>query len=310
MDSLRFMPPHLMRKAPLIVNEIVYIDGQYFPRAEAKISVFDHGLLYGDGIFEGIRLYEGNIFRLDQHLNRLWDSAQAIVLTIPMTKEELAEVVAETCRRNNLHSGYIRLVITRGDGDLGLSPKKCKVPSIICIAANIKMYDQKFYEEGLTILTSGARRIAPDTFSARIKSLNYLNNIMAKISAEESNMGEALMLNGEGYVVEASGDNIFVIKNGVLYTPPTWMGALRGITQDAVIEIAEESGYKVVREPIALYEVYTADEVFLTGTAAEVIPVRRVDGRDIKDGNPGPITRELIEKFHTITKVQGRKIRG
>lgn len=221
----------------------------------------------------------------------------------------MAEIVAETCRRNGLTSGYIRLIVTRGTGDLGLSPYICPKPSIVCIAASIKMYDQKFYEEGLTILTSAARRVAPDTFSARVKSLNYLNNIMAKITAVESKMGEALMLNAEGYVVEASGDNIFVIKNGVLYTPPTYMGALKGITQEAVIDLAHESGYKVVREPFALYEVYTADEVFLTGTAAEVIPVRCVDGRIIGGtGEPGPITRELIAKFHHITKVQGHKI--
>ncbi|MGF1571551.1 MAG: branched-chain-amino-acid transaminase [Sumerlaeia bacterium] len=291
------------------MTEVVYIDGQYCAKADAKISVFDHGLLYGDGVFEGIRLYSGNIFRLDQHLDRLWDSAKAIILEIPNTKEEIAEIVAETCRRNGLTSGYIRLIITRGNGDLGLSPFNCPKASVICIAANIKMYDQKYYEEGLTIITSASRRVAPDTFSARVKSLNYLNNIMAKISALETKMGEALMLNGEGYVIEASGDNIFIIKNGVLFTPPAYMGALRGITQDAVIDIAVESGYTVTREPFTLYEVYTADEVFLTGTAAEVIPVRRIDGRNIGPfGDPGPITRELIEKFHTITKTQGHKI--
>lgn len=291
------------------MTQVVYIDGEFCAKADAKISVFDHGLLYGDGVFEGIRLYEGNVFRLDQHLDRLWDSAQAILLKMPITKAEMAEIVAETCRRNGLHSGYIRLIVTRGAGDLGLSPYICPKPSVICIAANIKMYDQKYYEEGLTIITSAARRVAPDTFSARVKSLNYLNNIMAKISAVESKMGEALMLNSEGYVVEASGDNVFVIKKGVLYTPPTYMGALRGITQDAVIDLALESGYKVVREPFALYEVYTADEIFLTGTAAEVIPVRCVDGRVIGNGGePGPITRELIGKFRQITSVQGHKI--
>lgn len=290
------------------MEPIVYIDGEYYPKSEAKISVFDHGLLYGDGVFEGIRLYSKNIFRCEEHLDRLWDSAQALILDIPVSREEMTEIIAETCRRNNLENGYIRLVVTRGAGDLGLSPFKCPKASIICIAANIKMYEQKFYEKGLTLISSSARRVAPDTFSVRVKSLNYLNNIMGKISALEAGVGEALMLTREGYVLEATGDNIFIIKDKKLYTPPFYMGALKGVTQTAVIEIAEQKGYEVIFEPFTQYEVYTADEVFLTGTAAEVIPVKKVDGRTIADGTPGPITNELMTRFHEMTTTDGVKI--
>lgn len=290
------------------MEPIVYVDEKFLPKSQATVSVFDHGLLYGDGVFEGIRLYGGNVFRLEQHLDRLWESAKAIILEIPVSREKMTEIVVETCRKNNLTDGYIRLVVTRGAGELGLSPFLCKNPSIICIAANIQMYKKEAYESGLTVVTSGTRRVSPDTFSARVKSLNYLNNIMAKISAINAGAGEALLLTREGYVLEASGDNIFVIKDKKLYTPPFYMGALKGITQEAVIDIARESGYEVIFEPFTQYEVYTADEVFLTGTAAEVIPVHEVDSRLIGDGKPGPITRELIEKFHAITKVQGVKI--
>jgi branched-chain amino acid aminotransferase len=290
------------------MEEIVYIDGEYLPKSQAKISVFDHGLLYGDGVFEGIRLYGGNVFRLDQHLERLWDSAQAILLDISISREEMTEIVVETCRKNNLTDGYIRLIVTRGAGDLGLSPFKCKKPSIICIAANIEMYKQEFYETGLKVMSSSARRISPDTFSARVKSLNYLNNIMAKITAINADAGEALMLTREGYVLEASGDNIFIVKGENIYTPPFYMGALKGVTQEAVIELAEKAGYNVIFEPFTLYEVYTADEVFLTGTAAEVVPVREVDARQINDGEPGPITKRLMKDFVSITTVEGYKL--
>ncbi len=290
------------------MEPIIYLDGQYVPKSEAKISVFDHGVLYGDGVFEGIRLYSNNVFRLKEHLERLWDSAHAMMLAIPNTIEEMSEIVCETCRKNNLTDGYIRLVITRGEGTLGLNPHLCPRASVFCIAAEIQLYPKECYDKGMAIVTAPTRRVAPDTFSARIKSLNYLNNIMAKINAINSGAFEALMLNNQGFVIEATGDNVFLVKDGKLYTPPTYMGALRGITRDAVIELARESGIEVVEEPFTLYEVFTADEVFLTGTAAEVIAITKVDGREIGDGMPGTVTNKLLEKFRAITSTQGTKI--
>lgn len=290
------------------MEPIVYLDGEYVPQSQAKISVLDHGVLYGDGVFEGIRLYSKNIFRLKQHLDRLWDSAHAIVLSIPISREEMAEIVAETCRRNGLENGYIRLVVTRGVGELGLNPYKCPNPSVFCIASTIKLYPDEFYRNGLDIITAATRRIAPDAFSVRVKSLNYINNIMAKINAINAGVLEALMLTPEGYVLEATGDNVFLVKDGKLITPPTYMGALRGITRDAVIDLARELSIPVIEEPFTLYEVYTADEMFLTGTAAEVIPVSKVDGRPINDGKPGPVTKRLLERFHQITSTEGHRL--
>lgn len=287
---------------------VVYIDGQFLAEQDAKISVFDHGVLYGDGVFEGIRLYERNIFRLEEHLERLWESGHGIALTIPMTREAMTEAIAETCRRNGLENGYIRLVVTRGAGNLGLSPFKCHNPSVFIIAATIQLYPEEFYRDGLTVVTTAHRRHAPDTFSPRVKSLNYLNNIMAKINAINSGTQEGLILSREGYVLEATADNVFIIKKGVLYTPPVYMGILRGITRDAVMELAAQEGIPVREEPFTQFEVYTADECFLTGTAAEVIPVREVDSRRIGTGKPGPITARLIEKFRAITGVDGVKI--
>ncbi|MEQ8821880.1 MAG: branched-chain-amino-acid transaminase [Sumerlaeia bacterium] len=289
-------------------SEVVYIDGEFFAKADAKISVFDHGFLYGDGVFEGIRLYGGNVFRLKEHLERLWMSAQAIMLEIPMTPAEMADIVCETCRRNGLEDGYIRLVVSRGAGTLGLDPRKCLNPSVICIASTIQIYPKELYDQGLAIITAATRRIAPDTFSARVKSLNYLNNIMAKINANNAGVLEALMLNSEGHVVEASADNVFLVKNGVLITPPTFIGALKGVTRDAVMEIAEGLGIEVREERFALYEVYTADEMFLTGTAAEVISVTKVDGRVIGDGAPGRVTKRILEKFRAMTTTDGVRI--
>lgn len=287
---------------------LVYIDGNFVPKSEARISVFDHGVLYGDGVFEGIRLYKKNIFRMQQHMDRLWDSAHAILLDIPMSKEELTEATAETCRRNGLVDGYIRLVVTRGEGTLGLDPFKCPKPTIFIIAASIQLYPREFYEKGLSVITAAQRRIAPDTFSARVKSLNYLNNIMAKVNALKAGVLEAFMLTQQGYILEATGDNVFLVRDGVLYTPPTYMGALRGITRDAVLDLARKRGIEIREEPFTQYEVYTADECFLTGTAAEVIPVTEADSRPIGDGKPGTITRQLIEDFHSITAVEGVRI--
>ncbi|MCB2154753.1 branched-chain-amino-acid transaminase [bacterium] len=290
------------------MEEVIYLDGEFVAKGDAKISVFDHGLLYGDGVFEGIRLYEKNIFRFEQHLDRLWSSARSIMLDIPMSREEMIEATCETCRRNGLTNGYIRLVVTRGVGDLGLAPWICKKPSVFIIAAGIQLYPKELYENGLQIVTAATRRIAPDTFSARVKSLNYLNNIMAKINAQNAGAPEALLLNREGYVVEATADNVFLIKDGMITTPPTYIGALRGITRDAAIDIARHQGYTVREEPFALYEVYDADEMFLTGTAAEVISVVKVDGRTIGNGKPGPITNKLLQEFRAITATDGTKI--
>jgi branched-chain amino acid aminotransferase len=290
------------------MDPIIYIDGEYVAKKDAKISVFDHAVLYGDGVFEGIRLYGGNVFRLEQHLERLWDSARSIMLDIPISREEMTQVVCETCRRNNLRDGYIRLVVTRGEGDLGLAPWLCPKPTIFCIASRIQMYPEEFYTKGLDIITAATRRVPPDTYSGRTKSLNYLNNIMAKINARMGNALEALMLNQDGFVVEATGDNVFLIKKDELFTPPVYMSALRGITRDAVVDIAKGMGLPVREEPFTLYEVYTADEMFLTGTAAELISVVKVDGRVIGSGKPGPITLKLLEKFRALTHEDGVRI--
>jgi branched-chain amino acid aminotransferase len=283
----------------------IWIDGELVPAEKAAISVYDHGLLYGDGVFEGIRFYQRNIFRLAQHLDRLWDGARAIMMDLPVTREEMTGAIVETLRRNGLDDGYVRLVVTRGEGDLGLNPTLCKKPTVFMIVSRIQLYPRELYEKGLPIITAGTRRVAPDTFSARAKSLNYLNNIMAKINANNAGVLEALMLNHEGYVVEATADNVFLVHDGVLVTPPTWIGALRGITRDTVIELARKAGIEVREEPFSTYEVYTADEMFLTGTAAEIIPVTKVDGRVIASGEPGPVTKRLTEAFHQIVTTDG-----
>jgi len=291
------------------MEEIIYLDGEYLPRSQAKISVYDHGVLYGDGVFEGIRLYDGNIFRLKEHLDRLWASAHSIMLDIPLSRAEMTEAVCETCRRNSLTDGYIRLVVTRGVGDLGIAPWLCKKASVFVIAARIQMYPQEMYDKGLDIVTAATRRVAPDVFSARVKSLNYLNNILGKINAKNSGVLEALMLNKEGFVVEATADNVFVVKHGELVTPPAYLGALRGITRDCVMELARDEGRVVREELISLYEVYDADEVFLTGTGAEIIAVVKVDGRPIGNGKPGGVTRSILERFRAITRTDGVRIR-
>jgi len=287
---------------------IIYLDGDFVPEAEAKISVFDHGLLYGDGVFEGIRAYNSRVFKLDEHLQRLYDSAKAISLTVPLKIEEMKEAVLETLRRNNLRDGYIRLVVTRGKGDLGVDPGKCPVASIFIIASSITLYDEKYYSEGLSVVTASTRRNVPEALNPRIKSLNYLNNILAKIEAKNADAIEAIMLSNDGYVVECTGDNIFIIKDECIVTPPTYIGALEGITRNTTMDLAREMGLTVKEEIFNRYEIYIADECFLTGTAAEIIPVVKVDGRLIGDGKPGKITQELNKRFKELTQTTGAPI--
>ena len=287
---------------------LIYIDGKFLPKAEAKVSVFDHGLLYGDGVFEGIRSYNGRVFKLDEHLERLYDSAKSIMLEIPISIETMEETVLETLRRNHLTEAYIRLIVTRGVGDLGLDPDKCPKPSIIIIADKIVLYPQKYYEEGLEIVTVSVRRNYAEAINPRIKSLNYLNNILAKIEGKQAGAEEVLMLNAEGYVVECSGDNIFWIKNEVLVTPPVHMGILEGVTRNSVIDLAREAGMRVEERVFTRHDLYIADECFLTGTAAEVIPVVKIDRRSIGDGQPGKITQRLITAFRQLANSTGTPI--
>jgi branched-chain amino acid aminotransferase len=280
----------------------IYINGKYYDKEDAKISVYDHGLLYGDGVFEGIRSYGGRVFRLDEHLRRLWDSAQAIWLKIPMTREEMAKAVYETLKLNNLKDGYIRLVVTRGAGTLGLDPNRCANPQVIIITDHIALYPPEFYEKGLEIVTVSTMRNHTAALSPRIKSLNYLNNILAKVEGLKAGCVEALMLNTKGEVAECTGDNIFVVRDGVLSTPPPEAGILDGITRAAVIELASVSGRTVREVPLTKHDVYVADECFLTGTAAEVIPVVKVDNRAIGAGVPGPVTKDLTKRFGALTR--------
>ena len=286
----------------------IYIDGAYFPEEDAKVSVFDHGLLYGDGVFEGIRFYNGRVFRLEEHLKRLWESARAIALEIPLSVEELSAATLETIRQNGLRDGYIRLLVTRGKGNLGLSPDRCPKASIIIIAATIQLYPPEKYTTGMAMVTCGTRRCSPAALSPAVKSLNYLNNIMAKIEANHAGADEGLMLNEEGYVAECTGDNIFVIKDGALFTPPISSGALRGITRGVVFEIAAELGLRVSEPMLTRYDIYTADECFLTGTAAEVIAAIVLDTRPIGNGSPGKITGRIIERFRELTQTTGTPI--
>lgn len=287
---------------------IIYLNGEFVAKSKAVVSVFDHGFLYGDGIFEGIRCYSGNVFRLNEHIKRLYESAKSILLDIPMTPEEMSDTVVETLRRNSFADAYIRLVVSRGVGDLGLDPRNCVKPSVIVIAEQLKLFPQEFYENGLKMVTVATRRNVPDALNPKIKSLNYLNNILVKIEAARAGVLEALMLNHEGYVCEGSGDNVFIVKDGKITTPPTYLGALEGITRNAIIEICEKLGIPCEEKPFTQHDVYVADEVFLTGTAAEVIPVVDVDGRVIGNGKPGATTDLLIHEFRKITTVDGTKI--
>ena len=286
----------------------VYMDGEFVKKEEARISVFDHGFLYGDGIFEGIRVYNGNIFRLREHLVRLYESAKSILLEIPHTLEEMEKLVVEAVRKNKLRDAYIRLVVSRGVGDLGLDPTKCHKPSVVIIVDQVTLYAKELYENGLEIVTVPTRRNVPDALNPKIKSLNYLNNVLVKIEANRAGVGEALMVNADGYVAECSGDNIFTVKRGVVYTPPTYLGALEGITRQAIIDICDRVGYTVKEEPFTRHDVYVSDEVFLTGTAAEVIAVVNVDGRTIGSGKPGKHTQKLLEAFRKMVKEDGVKV--
>lgn len=286
----------------------VFLDGQLVDSADAMISVFDHGLLYGDGIFEGIRIYDGNVFRLEEHLERFEYSAKAIMLKMPWSRQEISDAVCDTCRANGLKDGYIRLVATRGVGDLGLSPWNCPKPSLICIADKIKLYPQEHYEKGLAIVTVPTRRMNPAALSPAIKSLNYLNNIMAKMEAQQFGALEAIMLNDQGLVAECTGDNVFIVQKGKIYTPDAQQGALRGITRDAIFDIAAKIGVPIEEHDMTRYDIWTADECFLTGTGAEVIPVVKLDGREVGTGKPGPIFKQVLEAFHELVRQDGTKL--
>jgi branched-chain amino acid aminotransferase len=286
----------------------IYLNGEYVEKEDAKVSVFDHGLLYGDGVFEGIRLYDGCVFKLDEHLERLEFSAKAILLELPMTRNEFSEAVCETCRRNDLRNGYVRLVVTRGSGHLGLTPDGCGPPNVIIIADEIQLYPEEFYENGLKIISVPTRRINASALPPAIKSLNYLNNILAKIEAKRVGFQEALMLNDKGEIAECTGDNVFIISKGVLFTPPLDAGSLRGITRGAVIDLASELGVPYREQALTRYDLWTSDECFLTGTAAEVIPCVEVDHRPVGNGQPGDMTRKFIASFREKAKVDGTKI--
>jgi branched-chain amino acid aminotransferase len=286
----------------------IFIDGKYFDERLAKVSVLDHGLLYGDGIFEGIRAYNGRVFKLKEHIDRLFYSAKAILLNIPMSHAELMKATVETCRRNKIRDGYIRLVVTRGVGTLGLNPNRCKRPSVIIIADKIQLYPVEYYEKGMAIITVPTVRNLHSALNPAIKSLNYLNNILAKIEANNSGCEEAIMLNAEGYVSECTGDNLFIVKNGHVSTPPLSAGALYGITRQVVLELALEAGHTVSEPNMTRYDVFNADECFLTGTGAELVPVVQVDGRVIGKGKPGPLTQKLVARYRTLTKMSGEPI--
>lgn len=280
----------------------VYISGKLYDKEDARISVFDHGLLYGDGVFEGMRSYGGRIFKFDEHLKRLWESALAIWLEIPISRKVMAQAVMDTLQANDIDDGYVRLIVTRGAGTLGLDPNRCKEPQVIIIADHISLYPADTYEHGLEIVTASTIRNHAAALSPRIKSLNYLNNIMAKIEGLQAGCVEALMLNTKGEVAECTGDNIFLIRDGAVLTPPLDAGILDGVTRDAVIDLARDSKIEVREIALTRHDVYVADECFLTGTAAEVIPVVKIDNRTIGNGKPGPITKSLIEQFHKLTR--------
>ena len=286
----------------------VYIDGKYYDEKNAKISVFDHGLLYGDGVFEGIRAYNGRVFKLAEHIERLFYSAKAILLEIPMSPKELTAAVVQSCRRNDLRDGYIRLVVTRGTGTLGLNPNKCKSPSVIIIAGRIQLYPPELYKRGLEIITVATTRNLHSALNPAIKSLNYLNNILAKIEALNGGCEEAIMLNAEGYVSECTGDNIFIVKGGQLLTPPLSAGALYGITRGVVMALAREGGLAVSEPNLTRYDLFNAEECFLTGTGAEIIAVVKIDGRVIGKGKPGPVTEGLIGQYRALTQTSGEPI--
>ncbi len=283
----------------------IYIDGQFVEKEDARVSVFDHGLLYGDGVFEGIRSYNRKVFRLENHINRLYEGADAIRLKIPMKKWDMEAKIVETLKINKLDNAYIRVVVTRGVGDLGLDPRKCKNPTIFIITDKIALYPEELYDKGLPITIAKTRRNHPITLDPRIKSLNYLNNILGRIDAIDAGTEEALMLDIDGYIAECTGDNIFLVKNGKLYTPPADIGALEGVTQDLVIELARKKGIGAEYKKMYPEELFEAEECFLTGTAAEIIPVVSVDGKGIGAGTPGPIYKQLLADFRKVTETEG-----
>lgn len=276
----------------------IWLNNKFVDEKDAKISIFDHGLLYGDGVFEGIRIYSGRIFEFDAHIRRLYESAKVIRLQIPLSREKLIEVTQECVKADNVVDGYIRLVVTRGVGTLGLNPFVCKEPQIFIIVDSIQLYPEELYEKGLKVVSAATMRNHPLSVPPQVKSLNYLNNILAKIEALDRNVPEAIMYNHEGYVAEATGDNVFIVRDGVIYTPPVQAGSLTGITRGVVIRLAEKEGLTVVEWNLTRFDLYVCDELFLTGTAAEVIGVVDVDGRVIGDGKPGPLTKLLREKFY------------
>lgn len=276
---------------------IVWIDGQWYDRDRAVVSVFDHGLLYGDGVFEGIRAYGGRVFRLEAHIDRLYDSAKAIWLDIPVAKKDMARMVEEGVAKSGIKDNYIRLVVTRGVGDLGLDPRKCEKPTVFCIFDTIKLWSQDRYDKGLTALTAATPILHRESLSPRVKSLNYLSHILAKVEGIAAGVDEVIMLDAAGYVAEASGMNLFAVSNSTLRTPPPYAGILRGVTRDTVIELGREAGYGIEEVPMNRYDLYTADEVFLTGTAAEIVAISKLDGRSIGSGSAGPVTRELATRF-------------
>ncbi|MFD2445514.1 branched-chain-amino-acid transaminase [Bacillus sp. CGMCC 1.16607] len=286
----------------------IYLNDRFVSKKDAVVSVYDHGFLYGDGVFEGIRVYEGNVFRLKEHVDRLYDSAKSIMLDIHYSKQEMSELVVETLRKNNLQNAYIRVVVSRGVGNLGLDPSSCARPQVIVIAEELALFPKKLYETGIDIVSVATRRNRSDVLSPKVKSLNYLNNILVRIEANLAGVSEALMLNDQGYVAEGSADNVFIVKNGEIFTPPGYVGALEGITRNVIMELAVKLGFPMKEQVFTRHDVYTADEVFLTGTAVEVIAVVKVDGRSIGEGKPGNYTNRLLEEFRKTVVEDGVKV--
>ena len=288
----------------------IFVDGRYFNERDAKVSVFDHGLLYGDGVFEGIRAYNGRVFKLREHIDRLFCSAKAILLKLPLSHAALMKAVVDTCRANRIQDGYIRLVVTRGPGTLGLNPNRCKKPCLIIIADKIQLYPEEYYTKGMEIVTVPTTRNLHSALNPAIKSLNYLNNILAKLEANQAGCEEAVMLNAEGFVAECTGDNLFIVRAGELFTPPLSAGALYGITRATVMELARAAGYSVTEPNLTRYDLFNADECFLTGTGAEMVPVVKIDGRVIGNGRPGRVTKKLVKHYHALTNSTGEPIYG
>lgn len=287
---------------------VAYVNGAFVPKEEAKVSVYDHGYLYGDGVFEGIRAYDGRIFRLEQHLDRLFESARYLMLEVPLSRDALRTAILETVRRSGLRDAYIRPVVSRGPGDLGLDPRKCKTATVVIIVDTIQLYPKEAYERGLRAITATTRKIRPDALSPQAKTLNYLNNIMARLEANQAGVEEAIMLNAEGYVCECSADNLFIVRGGEVWTPPAYLGILKGVTRGAIIELAGAAETPLREQVFTLHDVYTADECFLSGTGAELGPVVEVDARPIGTGRPGPVTQRLVRAFRELARTDGTPV--